>query len=56
MDMDDDLIVVRKIFHTNMFLCLFIVQLLFLFGIDQTKYKVRFSAISDWFERLYLDL
>jgi hypothetical protein len=38
--MDDDLMVVRNIFHTNMLFCLIIVQLLFLFGIDQAKYKV----------------
>ena len=36
----DDLSVVRNIFHGNIFLCLLIVQFLFLFGIDQTHYKV----------------
>lgn len=38
--MDDDLMIVRNTLHINMLLCLLIVQLLFLFGIDQTKYKV----------------
>ena len=37
---DDDLTTVRSILHTNMLLCLIIVQILFLFGIDQTKHKV----------------
>jgi hypothetical protein len=45
MDMDDDLAVVRNILHTNMLLCLLIVQILFLFGINQTKYKVIFSIM-----------
>jgi hypothetical protein len=40
MDMADDLTIVRNILHTNMLLCLIIVQILFLFGIDQTKHKV----------------
>jgi len=40
MDMADDLTIVRNILHTNMLLCLIIVQILFLFGIGQTKHKV----------------
>lgn len=41
-NMDDDLMIVRNILHTNMLFCLIIVQMLYLFGIDQTKYKVIF--------------
>ncbi|CAF1118189.1 unnamed protein product [Adineta steineri] len=45
-DMDDDLTTVRSIIHTNMLLCLIIVQILFLFGIDQTKSKFGCRIIS----------
>ncbi len=41
MDINDDLMAVRNILHTNMLLCLILVQILFLFGIDQTKNKVK---------------
>ncbi len=41
MDINDDLMAVRNILHTNMLLCLIIVQILFLFGIEQTKNKVK---------------
>ncbi|CAF1549584.1 unnamed protein product [Rotaria sp. Silwood1] len=39
MDMNDDLIIVRNILHINMSICLLIAQLLYLFGINQIKYK-----------------
>lgn len=39
-EINDDLTTVRNILHTNILLCLIIVQILFLFGIDQTKTKV----------------
>ncbi len=38
---NDDLTTVRNILHTNMFLCLIVVQILFVFGIDQNKNKVK---------------
>jgi hypothetical protein len=41
MDIDDDLIIVRNILHINMTICLLIAQFLFLFGINQIKYKVK---------------
>jgi len=43
MDMNDDLTSVRNILHTNMLFCLIIVQILFLFGIDQIKNKVKLT-------------
>ncbi|CAF1267055.1 unnamed protein product [Adineta ricciae] len=45
-NVDDDLTTVRSILHTNMLLCLIIVQILFLFGIDQTRYKFGCRIIS----------
>jgi len=41
MNIDDDLIIFRNILHINMSICLLIAQFLFLFGIDQIKYKVK---------------
>jgi hypothetical protein len=54
MDVNDELMTVRNILHTNMLLCLILVQILFLFGIDQTKNKVKideyffFSKFNFW--------
>jgi len=45
MDMNDDLTNVRNILHTNMLFCLIIVQILFLFGINQTKTKVKLKNL-----------
>ncbi len=44
-NINDDLTIVRNILHTNMLLCLIIVQVLFVFGIDQTKKKVEIERI-----------
>lgn len=46
MAIDDDLTTVRNTLHINMLLCLIIVQLLYLVGIDQTKYKVKLTEIN----------
>jgi len=43
MEINDDLTNVRNILHANMLLCLIIVQILYLFGIDQTKNKVKLN-------------
>jgi hypothetical protein len=40
MDIDDDLMIVRNILHINLSICLLIAQFLFLFGINQIKYKM----------------
>ncbi|CAF1306566.1 unnamed protein product [Rotaria sordida] len=39
LDIDNDLMIVRNILHINMSICLLIAQLLYLFGINQIKYK-----------------
>ncbi|CAF1281408.1 unnamed protein product [Rotaria sp. Silwood1] len=46
MDMNEDLTMVRNTLHMNMLLCLIIVQILFLFGIDQTKHRFGCQIIS----------
>ena len=51
MDMDDDLLIVRNILHINMSLCLLIAQVLFLFGIEQIKFKVVLIKIRTKFSR-----
>ncbi|CAF0770589.1 unnamed protein product [Rotaria sordida] len=43
---DDDLTIIRNTLHMNMLLCLIIVQILFLFGIDKTKHKFACQIIS----------
>lgn len=37
----DDVSIVRKIFHVNFLFCLFVVEALFFFGIDQSTNRVR---------------
>jgi len=49
-DINDDLMAVRNILHTNMLLCLIIVQILFLFGIEQTKNKVKLKNFLFYFK------
>lgn len=44
MDINDELTIVRNALHINMSLCLIIVEILYLLGIDQTKHKVKFNS------------
>ncbi|CAF3234227.1 unnamed protein product [Rotaria sp. Silwood2] len=46
MDIDDDLMIVRNILHINMSICLLIAQLLYIFGINEIKYKFGCRTIA----------
>lgn len=41
MNLDDDLLIVRRILHINMCICFLIAQFLFFFSIEQIQSKVR---------------
>lgn len=45
LDMNDDLAIVRTVFHINMSICLLIAQFLFLLGIDHVQYAVRTDSL-----------